>query len=219
MAPCSGRPGLPIFICGQSAPLDDGEPPTECERAGSRVRPAKQGGSRCHRRGRRRIRRQAGRARRRSRSRRRRPRAGSSGGWESTQHRVQLGSRFDLAAADRRARSQHLFLRPSWLAAREVSGRRSGHIDEPLAIRPMSSSSSRGSFQTASRSDRIPRRPSRARCRGRRLAHADDRGHRRRPAAGFCESNAIRLAERRRLAGMSSLMARIRKWLRIGKKA
>jgi hypothetical protein len=36
---------------------------------------------------------------------------------------------------------------------------------------------------------------------------------------GFCESSAIRLAERRRLARMTSLMARIRKSLRIGKKA
>jgi hypothetical protein len=34
-----------------------------------------------------------------------------------------------------------------------------------------------------------------------------------------CESNAIRLAKRRRLARMTSLMAKIRKWLGMGKKA
>src|SRR6266511_6059754 len=36
---------------------------------------------------------------------------------------------------------------------------------------------------------------------------------------GLGESNAIRLAERRRLARMTSLMAKIRKWLGMGKKA
>ncbi len=36
---------------------------------------------------------------------------------------------------------------------------------------------------------------------------------------GLRESNAIRLAERRRLARMTSLMAKIRKWLGMGKKA
>jgi hypothetical protein len=72
MAPCSGRVGLPICICGQVAPLGEREPPTECQ--------PKEGGSRCHRKDRRRMRPQAGRARRRSRSRRRRPRAGSSRG-------------------------------------------------------------------------------------------------------------------------------------------
>jgi hypothetical protein len=81
MAPCSGRVGLPICICGQIALLGEREPPTECERAGTQVRPAKEGGSRCHRSGRRRMRRQARRARRGSRSRRRRPRAGSSRSW------------------------------------------------------------------------------------------------------------------------------------------
>jgi hypothetical protein len=103
MVPCSGRPGLPIFICGQSAPLDDREPPTECERAGTRVRPANQGGSRCHRSGRRRIRRQAGRARRRSRSRRRRPRAGSSGGWS----RPSIESRWGLNSISTRLTDEH----------------------------------------------------------------------------------------------------------------
>jgi hypothetical protein len=73
MAPCSGRVGLPICICGKAALLGEREPPTECE--------PKEGGSRCHRSGRRRMRRQARQARRGSRSRRRRPRAGSSGGW------------------------------------------------------------------------------------------------------------------------------------------
>jgi hypothetical protein len=36
---------LPICICGQVALLSAKEPPTECERAGTEVRPAKQGGS------------------------------------------------------------------------------------------------------------------------------------------------------------------------------
>ncbi len=81
MAPCSGRQGLPICICGRIALLGEREHPTECERAGTEVRPAKEGGSRCHRSGRRRMRRQPRRARRASRSRRRRPRAGSSRGW------------------------------------------------------------------------------------------------------------------------------------------
>jgi hypothetical protein len=67
MARCSGRLGLPICICGQIAALDE-------------VRPTKEGGSRCHRSGRRRIRRQARPARLRSRSRRKRSRAGSSRG-------------------------------------------------------------------------------------------------------------------------------------------
>jgi hypothetical protein len=35
----------------------------------------------------------------------------------------------------------------------------------------------------------------------------------------FSGSNAIRLAGRRRLARMTSLMAKIRKWLGMGKKA
>jgi hypothetical protein len=81
MAPCSGRVGLPICFCEQVGLLGEREHPTGCERAGTQVRPAKEGGSRCHRSGRRRMRRQARRARRRSRSRRRRPRAGSSRGW------------------------------------------------------------------------------------------------------------------------------------------
>jgi hypothetical protein len=81
MAPCSGRVGFPIYICGQIALRGDREPPTERARAGTEVRPAKEGGSRCHRSGQRRMRRQARRARRGSRSRRKRPRAGSSRGW------------------------------------------------------------------------------------------------------------------------------------------
>jgi hypothetical protein len=80
MAPCSGRVGLLICIWGQIALLGDREPPAESERAGTEVLPAKEGGSRCHRSGRRRMRRQARRA---SRSRRRRPRAGSSRGLAS----------------------------------------------------------------------------------------------------------------------------------------
>jgi hypothetical protein len=80
MARWSGRPGLPISICGRIAPLGEREPPSECERATSKVPPAKEGGSRCHRSGRRRIRRQASLARRANRSRRRRPRAGSNRG-------------------------------------------------------------------------------------------------------------------------------------------
>jgi hypothetical protein len=78
MAPCSGRLGLPICICGQLPLLGEREPLTERERVGAEVRPAKEGGSRFHRSGRRRTRRQARRVRRRSR--RRRPRAGSSRG-------------------------------------------------------------------------------------------------------------------------------------------
>jgi hypothetical protein len=80
MARWSGRPGLPISICGRIAPLGEREPPSECERATSKVPPAKEGGSRCHRSGRRRIRRQASLARRANRSRRRRPLAGSNRG-------------------------------------------------------------------------------------------------------------------------------------------
>jgi hypothetical protein len=81
MAQCSGRLGLPICICGQVALLGERESPTECERAGTEVRTAKEGGRRCHRSVRRRMRRQARWARRGSRSRRRRPHAGSSRGW------------------------------------------------------------------------------------------------------------------------------------------
>jgi hypothetical protein len=91
MAPCSGSVGLPICICGQIGLLVEREHPTECERAGTQVRPAKEGGSRCHRSGRRRMRRHARRARRGSRSRRRRPRAGSSRGWGPTERGVQCG--------------------------------------------------------------------------------------------------------------------------------
>jgi hypothetical protein len=80
MARWSGRPGLPISICGQIAPLGEREPPSECKRATTKVPPAKEGGSRCHRSGRRRIRRQPSLARRANRSRRRRPRAGSNRG-------------------------------------------------------------------------------------------------------------------------------------------
>jgi hypothetical protein len=82
-APCFGRVGLPICICARIALLGEREPPTEWERAGTEVRPAKEGGSRCHRSGRRRMRRQPRRARRGSRSRRKRPRAGSSRGLAS----------------------------------------------------------------------------------------------------------------------------------------
>jgi hypothetical protein len=80
MAPCSGRLGLPICICGQIAPPDRRVPRPGCDRARTKVRPAKEGGSRCHRSGRRRIRRQAGRARRGSPSPRKRPRAANSPG-------------------------------------------------------------------------------------------------------------------------------------------
>ncbi len=55
MAPCPGSAGLPICICGQVALLGEREPPTECE--------PKLGGSRCHRSGPRRMRRQARRGR------------------------------------------------------------------------------------------------------------------------------------------------------------
>jgi hypothetical protein len=82
MAPCSGRPGSPICIYGQIAPPGQRVPPTEDERAGTQIPPAKQGGSRCHRSGQRRIRRQPRRARRASQSRRRRPRAGSNRDWD-----------------------------------------------------------------------------------------------------------------------------------------
>ena len=44
MAPCSGRLGLLICICGRIALLGEREHPTECERAGTEVRPAKEGG-------------------------------------------------------------------------------------------------------------------------------------------------------------------------------
>jgi hypothetical protein len=80
MGPCSGRPGLPISISGRIAPLREREPPSEWEHAATKVTPAKEGGRRCHRSGRRRIRRQSSLARRASRSRRRRRRAGSNRG-------------------------------------------------------------------------------------------------------------------------------------------
>jgi hypothetical protein len=63
MAPCSGREGLPICICGQVALPGTREPPTECERAGTKVGPGNEGGRRCRRRCRRRMRRQARRPR------------------------------------------------------------------------------------------------------------------------------------------------------------
>jgi hypothetical protein len=93
MAPCSGRLGLPICICGRIARLGEREPPTECERAGTEVRPAKEGGSRCHRSGRRRMRRQPRRARRGNPSRRKRPRAGSSRGLASPSAAVDASRR------------------------------------------------------------------------------------------------------------------------------
>ena len=92
-ARCSGRVGLPIYICGQIAQQGEREPPTERARAGTEVRPAKQGGSRCHRSGQRKIRRQARRARRGGPSRRKRPRAGSSRGWGRPSAAVALTSR------------------------------------------------------------------------------------------------------------------------------
>jgi hypothetical protein len=91
MAPCSGRVGLPICICGRVALPGEREPPIECERAGTEVRTAKEGGRRCRRSGRRRMRRQARRARRGSRSRSRRPRAGEVAAAGSTERRVQRG--------------------------------------------------------------------------------------------------------------------------------
>jgi len=93
MARCSGRLGWPICICGQVARRGERESPSECERAGSEERPAREGASRCHRSGQRRIRPQARRARRGSRSRRRRPRAGSSRGWGRPGRRVQCEAR------------------------------------------------------------------------------------------------------------------------------
>jgi hypothetical protein len=82
MARCSGRAGSPISISGQIAPPGQPGPPTENKRAGTQIRPTKEGGSRCHPSGQRRMLRQARRGRRGSRSRRRRPRAGSSRGWD-----------------------------------------------------------------------------------------------------------------------------------------
>jgi hypothetical protein len=106
MAPCSGRPGLPISICGRIAPRGEREPPSERERATTKVTPAKERGSRCHRSGRRRIRRQASLARRASRSRRRRPRAGSNRGPSRPSIESGVGGhKLDLGAADRRTRS------------------------------------------------------------------------------------------------------------------
>jgi hypothetical protein len=78
MAPRSGRTGLPTCICGKAALRGEREPPTDSERAGTQARPAKEGGRRCHRSGRRRMRHKARQARRGGRSRRRRPRAGNS---------------------------------------------------------------------------------------------------------------------------------------------
>ena len=93
MAPCSGRLGLPICICARIALLGEREPPTECQRAGTEVRPAREGGNRCHRSGRRRMRPQARRARRGSPSRRKRPRAGSSRGLASPSAAASSGRR------------------------------------------------------------------------------------------------------------------------------
>jgi hypothetical protein len=94
MARCSGRPASPTCICGQIVPLGQRRPPTEYERAGTQIPPAKEGGSRCHRSGLRRMLPQARRARRGSRSQRRRPPAGSSRGWDrrsQVQRRVHRG--------------------------------------------------------------------------------------------------------------------------------
>jgi hypothetical protein len=93
MAPCSGRLGLPICICARIALLGEREPPTECQRAGTEVRLAREGASRCHRSGRRRMRPQARRERRGSPSRRKRPRAGSSRGLASPSAAASSGRR------------------------------------------------------------------------------------------------------------------------------
>jgi hypothetical protein len=76
MAPCSGRVGSPICICGQGRR----QAPTGRERPGTQLRSAREGGNRCHQSGQRRMWRQPRRARHASRSRKRRPRAASSCG-------------------------------------------------------------------------------------------------------------------------------------------
>ncbi len=123
MAPCSGRAGLPICICGQVALQGEREPPTECERAGTPARPAKEGGSRCHRSGRRRMRRQARRARRGSRSRRRRPRAGSSRGWFRPSAESGVGCTEAIPAASRPLDPEPAGL---WRAQKRPGGRSGG---------------------------------------------------------------------------------------------
>jgi hypothetical protein len=72
--------GKPIFISGRIALLGERKPPSQCERATTKVRVAKEGGSQCQRSGRRRTRRQASLASQAKRSQRRRPRAGSNRG-------------------------------------------------------------------------------------------------------------------------------------------
>jgi hypothetical protein len=119
MAACSGRVGLPICICGRIARLGEREPPTECERAGTQVRPAKEGGNRCHRNGRRRMRRQPRRARRGSPSRGKRPRAGSSrslaspsaaasSGWRARRSQTGWATQANRAPATGRERSRRV---------------------------------------------------------------------------------------------------------------
>jgi hypothetical protein len=131
MAPCSGRLGLPIYICEQIAPPERREPPPECERARTKVRPAKKGGSRCHRSGRRRIRHQAGRARRRSPSPRRRPRAANSRG-SARPSGTQTGS------PARTGRARRASARPSGPRSRRLQRAWICHLLEPplLAMAP-----------------------------------------------------------------------------------
>jgi hypothetical protein len=87
----AGRPGLPIFISGRIARLGEREPPSQCERATTKVRAAKEGGSQCQRSGRRGIWRQASLARQAKRSQRRRPRAGSNRGRSRPAARRKVG--------------------------------------------------------------------------------------------------------------------------------
>ena len=132
MAPCSGRVGLPICICGQIALQGEREPPTERERAGTEVRPAKEGGSRCHRSGRRRMRRQARRARRGSPSRRKRPRAGSSRGWGRPETGLPVGLPVGFLEGDVPARARQS---PPESGARYcISARNPPHIGTIRAV-------------------------------------------------------------------------------------
>jgi len=78
MAPCSGRVGLADLYLRADRPAGREGGSDRMRTRRHQVGPATEVLSRCHRSGRRRIRRQARRARRGSRSRRKRPRAGST---------------------------------------------------------------------------------------------------------------------------------------------
>jgi hypothetical protein len=157
MAPCSGRVGLPICTCGQIAPTGKREPPTACERAGTEVRIAKEGGSRCRRSGRRRIRRQARRARRPrrgSRSRRRRPRAGSSRGWGRPSAEPSVGCSLFGLEPGRWARQRRAKMDVGWCTNWPGARKTPDYRARPCGCRKLESARVAGTYPPTRRSRR-----------------------------------------------------------------